>query len=290
MIRAYLKNIHANKIIFLAFSILLTIVSTVYYFYADGYNEWRNFLISTSEYSQMGVPLEFFYYIQTSAQTIWFSFITFIAVTNIFSVDRVINKKSGFCNMMKTRIGHSKYIRNELLANTIFSLLYIFILQIVLLITIRILVGPFDFSSMRSLDFVSYTNIYSDSPLISLIVYLTFSIIGYTLYSNFLFTLGFYINNVYVYRGIGLIISILLIVLPAVVFVTLYRMFNLTYLLDIGSLIFLPNLLNPGIQLLEAVHMILGSPYLNFLFASIFMIIITLLLFFHGSKKEYRYE
>lgn len=290
MIKSYLKNIHINKIIFLFIAIISTILVTLYCFYAEGYNDWKNYLLSTSEFSEFGIPLEFYYYLQSTSHTIGFSFITFIAVTNIFATDRIIHKKNGFCNMMKTRVGYKKYMRNELILNTIFSVIFILVLQVVMLLTIRILVGPFDFSSMRHIDFINDTNIFTGSPAINLVVYVIFSIVGYTLYSNFLFTLGFFIKNVYVYRGIGIIMSILLTALPAMIFITLYRMFNFNLFMDIGSLLFLPNLLNPGIQLLDSFYMIFNSPYLNFISSCVFVSLITMILYHIGSGMEYKYD
>lgn len=290
MIKAYLKNITRKRVLFLLFSILATFFSTLYYYYADGYHDWKNYLISTSEFSSFGVPLEFYYYIQSTSQSIWFSFITFIATTNIFATDRVIHKKSGFSYMMKIRTGHKKYFKNELILNTLLTLGYISILQITLLVTIQILIGPFDFDSMKNIDFVNYTNIFSDSPSFSLSIYILFSIIGYTLYSNFLFTLGSFISNVYVYRGFGVIMSILLTVLPSMTFITLYKTFGHKIFLNLGSLLFLPNLLNPGIQLLDSHYMILNSPYINFFCSCIFICTISILIYFLGCKKEYLYD
>lgn len=290
MIIAYLKNIKISKLTFLCISIALTIVTVIYCYYFDGYDEWKTYLISTSEFDAFGVPLEFYFHLQTTAQTIWFSFITFIAITNIFATDRIVHKKSGFSNMMKTRTGHKRFVRSELILNTLFTFIYIMILQVVLIITVQILVGPFNFSSMMQIDYVNYTNIFVSSPFVNLIIYIIFSMIGYTLYSNFLFTLGSFIKNIYIYRGLGIILSIILTALPAMIFMSLYRMFDSSIFMDIGSLFFLPNLLNPGIQLLDSSYMILNSPYLNFMFQCIFVIIITMSIFHLGNKKEYLYD
>ncbi|WP_455790376.1 hypothetical protein [Amedibacillus sp. YH-ame10] len=163
------------------------------------------------------------------------------------------------------------------------------LIQIVLLILVYIFIAPFDLSLVEKTNYSNYANVFSHDYLLNLIIYITATSLGFTVFSNLLFAICKFIKNIYVIRGFGVIFSVLLTAIPAIIFVTLYRKLNLEYLLDVGSLLFLPNLLNPGIQLLNG-HLLFNSAYLSFILPCFFYLVITIIVLHIANKREYTYD
>ena len=67
------------------------------------------------------------------------------------------------------------------------------------------------------------TNLLSGSLLLNLIIYMILSSIGYALFSHFLFSLQYFIKNVYLYRTLGLLVSLILYIGASVLSHTFYN-------------------------------------------------------------------
>lgn len=275
MISSYLKNFRKNKLAFLIISILFVIVAFIYVYFSEGYAEYKDFL--GNEAVKYGLSLEVYYYMQSTMTSILLTLVLFLGAANFFSVDKLIDKQTHFSNMIKCRVGHKNYYKNMLIINSVYSFLYYICLQITLIIAISILIGPFNFSEIQSVDFITYYNIFSNSEFISFIIYILFSSIGFVLFSDFIYTLSAWIKNTYIFRGIGIIAGILLTALPAVIFVSLKNILGSELILDIGSPFFLPNLINPGLQYLGG-HMIANSPYITYFVSLLFALILVVTL------------
>ena len=67
------------------------------------------------------------------------------------------------------------------------------------------------------------TNLLSGSLLLNLIIYIILSSIGYALFSHFLFSLQYFVKNVYLYRALGLLVSLILYIGASVLSHTFYN-------------------------------------------------------------------
>ena len=67
------------------------------------------------------------------------------------------------------------------------------------------------------------TNLLSSSLFLNLIIYMILSSIGYAIFSHFLFSLQYFIKNVYLYRTLGLLVSLILYIGASVLSHTFYN-------------------------------------------------------------------
>lgn len=282
MIYSYLKNLKKNKVIFIIFSVIFIALSVIHIFYSEGYAD----LIKSLDPSEIHfIPISIYYYVQSSMTSIQLTLLLFIASSNIFAVDKLIDKQSHFSILTKLRVNPNKYYKNMLLINSVYSFVYYLIIQITIIFTLFILIGTFDFSQLEQNDIQTHYNLFSNSYQNSFFIYLIFSSLGFVIYSDFIYSLSTWIKNIYVYRGSGLIIGILLTALPAIICGSIFNLTNSDLFLYIGSLFFLPNLINPGLQPFVN-HTIFQSPYLTYLTTLLFYCIMLLILSLLSKRKE----
>ena len=211
MIYSYLKNLQKNKVIFIIFSVIFIALSVIHIFYSEGYAD----LIKSLDPSEIHfIPISIYYYVQSSMTSIQLTLLLFIASSNIFAVDKLIDKQSHFSILTKLRVNLINTIKYVLI-NSVYSFVYYLIIQITI-----ILLFYFNwyirFSQLEQNDIQTYYNLFSNSYQNSF--YLSyFSSLGFVIYSDFIYSLSTWIKNIYVYRGSGLIIGILLTALPAII-------------------------------------------------------------------------
>lgn len=280
MIKSYFKNPKLSQLLVLSLCVLVIFLIVYKHYRADGYDEFISVFPSVEAAADFGLPIEVFYTIQTSMSAIEFSLFLMIFSPNIFSADYYASRKNGFINLIKQRQTKKNQFLQPLLLNSILSFLYALFFQLVLLLAVYIIVGPFHFNAPNlRFDSRTYMIAFSSNPMFSMIIYIIVSSIGFMLFSNLIFSIQRLFKNIYIYRGSGLILGIGLTVLTALIWVTLYRNTNLEFFIILGSLMFYPNLVNPGLQHLTG-YKILGSTVATFGASVLFFgVIISLCLY-----------
>lgn len=94
--------------------------------------------------------------------------------------------------------------------------------------------------------------------------------------------------SIYVYRGIGLILGILLIIIPEIIGVGFADKINCELFFWLGSILFLPTLLTPGLEPLRG-DFLFNSPTINWLLSIFIYFLIILILYFISTKQEKKY-
>lgn len=226
-----------------------------------------------------------FYNMQSTGFSIVFYLLALFVIPNIFSIQVVEEKHSAYSQFLKTRLGSNKYYISNFIANSVLTFLFMICMEILLLLFIHVFLFPISFTKIE-IESVT-TGLISD-PLLNLILYIPLSALGYTVFSNFIMSLKDIINNPYVYRGVGIIIGVILSVLPVLIGVTIYRSTGLR-IFDLFSIIYLPTILLPGVEGFGSF-----TPYLHplilYVLSICFYNIVTMILLRIFNKMEYRNE
>jgi hypothetical protein len=210
--------------------------------------------------------LALFYNLQTAQLYLPFTIVLFLVSSNTYGLSTIVDFKTKFFRFEMTRYkNYEVAIMHRLKNNFIISFLFAIFLRIVLLIYIHFFLNPISFNS-TGMDYD--TSLFPD-PFINLILYILLSGIGFGLFCLFIQLIGHFLKNDYVFRGLGVIVGILLFILPAFL-----PMLGNVFLV-VASFLYLPTLLSPGLeQLPQQVHidnlyLTLGSFALYFCAASL---------------------
>ena len=198
--------------------------------------------------------LDFFYYLQDSGLTLILYVLTTLIVPNIISADFLLYEHNKFNHFMITRMSSSLYHKKERHFNFLATFILILMTHLLTILIIHLFFFKISFSiNPIYMNATRQTNLLSSSLLLNLIIYMVLSSIGYALFSHFLFSLQCFIKNVYFYRTLGLLISLILYIGASVLSHTFYNtsgslLATLAYFLNII------NILTPSI---------IKSPVLN---------------------------
>lgn len=226
-----------------------------------------------------------FYNMQSTGFSIVFYLLALFVIPNIFSIQVVVEKYNTYSQLLKTRLGSYNYFLTNLIANSVLTFLFMIGLEILLLLYIHIFLYPISFVS-NNIESVTM-GLVSD-PLWNLLLYIPLSSLGYTVFSNFILSLKDMINNPYIYRGVGIIIGIVLSVLPVLIGVTIYRSAGIK-MFDLFSIIYLPTILLPGVEGFGSFTPYL-HPFILYLLSILFYSVVTMILLKIFNKMEYKNE
>lgn len=212
----------------------------------------KEMILMKSKDPEMG--LDFFYYLQDSGLTLILYVLTTLIVPNIISADLLLYEHNKFNHFMITRMSSSLYHKKERQFNFLASFILILMTHLLTILIIHLFFFKISFSiNPIYMDATRQTNLLSSSLFLNLIIYIILSSIGYALFSHFLFSLQYFIKNVYLYRTLGLLVSLILYIGASVLSYTFYNtsgslLATLAYFLNII------NILTPSI---------IKSPVLN---------------------------
>lgn len=168
--------------------------------------------------------LDFFYYLQDSGLTLIFYVLTTLIVPNIISADFLLYNHNKFNQFMITRMSSSLYYKKERQFNFIATFILILITHLLTILIIHLFFFKISFSiNPIYMNATRQTNLLSGSLLLNLIIYIILSSIGYGLFSHFLFSLQYFVKNVYLYRTLGLLVSLILYIGASVLSHTFYN-------------------------------------------------------------------
>lgn len=209
----------------LLFSIyFIAIIIGIFISYKGAYGSIPNneMILMKSKDPEMG--LDFFYYLQDSGLTLIFYVLTTLIVPNIISADFLLYDHNKFNQFMITRMSSPLYYKKERQFNFIATFILILITHLLTIFIIHLFFFKISFSiNPIYMNATRQTNLLSGSLLLNLIIYIILSSIGYALFSHFLFSLQYFVKNVYLYRALGLLVSLILYIGASVLSHTFYN-------------------------------------------------------------------
>ena len=179
-------------------------------------------ILMKSNDPEMG--LDFFYYLQDSGLTLILYVLTTLIVPNIISADFLLYEYNKFNHFLITRMSSSLYHKKERQFNFLATFILILMTHLLTILIIHLFFFKISFSiNPIYMNATRQTNLLSSSLLLNLIIYMILSSIGYALFSHFLFSLQYFIKNVYLYRTLGLLVSLILYIGASVLSHTFYN-------------------------------------------------------------------
>lgn len=196
----------------LLFSIyFIIVIAGIFISYKGAYSSIpkKEMILMKSKDPEMG--LDFFYYLQDSGLTLILYVLTTLIVPNIISADLLLYEHNKFNHFLITRMSSSLYHKKERRFNFLATFILILITHLLTILIIHLFFFKISFSiNPIYMNATRQTNLLSSSLFLNLIIYIILSSIGYALFSHFLFSLQYFIKNVYLYRTLGLLVSLIL--------------------------------------------------------------------------------
>lgn len=209
----------------LLFSIyFIVVIVGIFISYKGAYSSIpkKEMILMKSNDPEMG--LDFFYYLQDSGLTLILYVLTTLIVPNIISADFLLYEHNKFNHFLITRMSSSLYHKKERQFNFLATFILILMTHLLTILIIHLFFFKISFSiNPIYMNATRQTNLLSSSLLLNLIIYMILSSIGYALFSHFLFSLQYFIKNVYLYRTLGLLVSLILYIGASVLSHTFYN-------------------------------------------------------------------
>lgn len=261
----------------LLFSIyFIVVIVGIFISYKGAYASIPNneMILMKSKDPEMG--LDFFYYLQDSGLTLILYVLTTLILPNIISTDFLLYEHNKFNHFLITRMSSSLYHKKERQFNFLATFILILMTHILTILIIHLFFFKISFSiNPIYMNATRQTNLLSSSLLLNLIIYMILSSIGYAIFSHFLFSLQYFIKNVYLYRTLGLLVSLILYIGASVLSHTFYNTSGsltatLAYFLNII------NILTPSIIKSPVLN---NNPYLFYIGTALLYYLLSSILF-----------
>ena len=209
----------------LLFSIyFIVVIVGIFISYKEAYGSIpkKEMILMKSKDPEMG--LDFFYYLQDSGLTLILYVLTTLIVPNIISADFLLYEHNKFNHFLITRMSSSLYHKKERQFNFLATFILILMTHLLTILIIHLFFFKISFSiNPIYMNATRQTHLLSSSLFLNFIIYMVLSSIGYALFSHFLFSLQYFIKNVYLYRTLGLLVSLILYIGASVLSHTFYN-------------------------------------------------------------------
>lgn len=261
----------------LLFSIyFIVVIVGIFISYKGAYASIPNneMILMKSKDPEMG--LDFFYYLQDSGLTLILYVLTTLILPNIISADFLLYEHNKFSHFLITRMSSSLYHKKERRFNFLATFILILMTHLLTILIIHLFFFKISFSiNPIYMNATRQTNLLSSSLLLNLIIYMILSSFGYAIFSHFLFSLQYFIKNVYLYRTLGLLVSLILYIGASVLSYTFYNTSGsltatLAYFLNII------NILTPSIIKSPVLN---NNPYLFYIGTALLYYLLSSILF-----------
>ena len=261
----------------LLFSIyFIVVIVGIFISYKGAYASIPNneMILMKSKDPEMG--LDFFYYLQDSGLTLILYVLTTLILPNIISADFLLYEHNKFNHFLITRMSSSLYHKKERQFNFLATFILILMTHLLTILIIHLFFFKISFSiNPIYMNATRQTNLLSSSLFLNLIIYMILSSIGYAIFSHFLFSLQYFIKNVYLYRTLGLLVSLILYIGASVLSHTFYNTSGsltatLAYFLNII------NILTPSIIKSPILN---NNPYLFYIGTALLYYLLSSILF-----------
>lgn len=195
---------------------ILLFVSLYYLFNIDSNGVYSNF--------RYNVGLEFYYNYLNSI----FSYLIVGIMTVSFTVDIFYkNKMSGFQKYIISRIGRKKRMFYEIKKVVTSSFVIYLVYNLITLVTIHLFFSNISFKEFSDSSYYAtgVIGLFANSK-ISLILYLIYSSIGFSIFTLFIYGVSYFIKNQYVYKISGIVLFTGMTVLTAILGNQLFMYFK----------------------------------------------------------------
>ncbi len=276
-----------KKIVALALYSIITIVS-VYIVYKGAYGSVSesDLIYMKSNDPEMG--LDFFYFLQDSGLTLIIFILTSSIVPNIISSDFLLYHNNKLDNLLITRISTKQYNNTKKTVNFIATFLIMVFTHLIMLIAIHLFCFELSFSmSEIYLGATRQTNLFSDFLLLSLLIYIILSSLGYALFSNLIFSFQAYVKNIYLYRSLGICISLMVYIGATALSGYLYSLTGSMLFPTITYFMNIVNIISPGIIITPVLN---NNYMLLYIGTSFVYFFTTLILFEIKERNKYVYD
>lgn len=267
-----------NKWIFAIVTVLITIALI-------------QFCYNSNEFSSINlknVGLEIFYTFNGCA--VFLPFYVFLAfLANAYALDNFYKyKQTKFQNFIITRIGEKERTKQEIKTVLITSFVIRIVLHLLVTLVISIKYAPIMLNHTGDPSYYPETFFaLSNNSILSFALFILYSSIGFAIFSLFLYSLIDFIKNQYVYKASGVLMSVLLVILPAFIGNIFLPGSNPHCYFETGFLylIYSAGLLCPGIEVLKVnSYFLVNNIY--FFINSISFIIISIGLICFSYKRR----
>ena len=234
----------------------------------------KEMILMKSNDPEMG--LDFFYYLQDSGLTLILYVLTTLIMPNIISADFLLYEHNKFNHFLITRMSSSLYHKKERQFNFLATFILILMTHLLTILIIHLFFFKISFSiNPIYMNATRQTNLLSSSLFLNLIIYMILSSIGYAIFSHFLFSLQYFIKNVYLYRTLGLLVSLILYIGASVLSHTFYNTSGsltatLAYFLNIINIL-TPSIIKSPVLNNNPHLFYIGTALLYYLLSSIFL-------------------
>ena len=196
--------------------VLATIICLYYMF-----NYWSDGIYS-GFHSNVG--LQVFYQFQNFVPT----FLLLGLLSNCLVIDNFYqNKQTKFQNHIITRVGYKKRMKYEIKQVLILSFIIRFLYNLLLLGIIHFFFSKISFKEYEDISYYAsgVVELFHNSK-ISLILYILYSSLGFSIFSLFIYSVSYFIRNQHLFKISGIILFIGLTVLSAIIGNQLYMHFE----------------------------------------------------------------
>lgn len=235
---------------------ILIIIFIVYGLVALGYKIMGFNMLSNSE-GQIG--LEMFYRINGYSLFLPFYLLLSFLINNVITINYHKNKYTTFQNFIIERKTYKERYKYEVKSILIVSFCFRLFIHVVTFLIINFCFCKIGLIMTKDPSYyIDGVFAYSSNSLISFIIYVIYSCIGFSILSLFLYILIPFIKNLYVYKISGLLVGVLGTMLPALIGNIYISHFGYNMLGQIvTNLFYSGGLISPGIESFVGVTTIL---------------------------------
>ncbi|MCD7893341.1 MAG: hypothetical protein LUG60_06525 [Erysipelotrichaceae bacterium] len=264
----------------------IAIIVGVFIVYHSEYGSFNGDELNQMKAFDKEMGLDFFYLLQDSGLTLIMFFLTCIILSNIISSDFLSYNHNKFDHFLIVRMSTKQYNKISKIFNFSVTFIVILLTHLITLMIIHLFCFPISFSMSEAyFGATRQTTLFSNSMLISLIIYILLSSIGYGIFSNFIYALQSFVKNIYLYRTLGILLALILYIGSSVVCRYVIDYIGSTLLATIAYFINIINIITPGI--IQSAS--LDNHYILFYIGSLLLYSLLTSLFF-DIKEKHMYE
>lgn len=227
----YIQLYLSKKKIFIVLIVFFLIMISLHMTFQESVYHQMNHQL----YSSGG--LEFFYYLHSVGQNPYHFICLLLLLPNLVSADYLHDTQKHISYMIETRVTPKTFYRQTFLLNIFATMVAVLIIEILVLIIIHVFYFPITFNNtVYPPLYHATTQLLCSHEIINLILFILMTALGYSLVSALIMTLGTWVHNIYVYRCLGVIVGIALVLLPALLQVYI-PIDNLAFIIQIQNLI-----------------------------------------------------
>lgn len=238
-----LKEIKCKQMIITTIVVLIAIIITLHYLY----HYWSDGIYSKFGYDK---GLEIFYTMNNTGLFSIFTFIIAFLSSGFINIVFYQNKYNDFQKYIITRVGYQKRLLYEIKTVVKVSFMMRFFLHVFLIVIIHLCYSRFAFTEYSDITFYydGVAGLFGNSK-VSLLLYILYSSIGFSVFSLFLYSLIYFIKNKYIYKVSGIILCVLLTISGSLIGNQLYKMFdNIKFANPLLQAVATISLFSPGVN------------------------------------------